>query len=174
MDLDDLLDGPKKGPTRSTRFAPKGSKFQPKTELSSSSASASLLTAKKDDIDDKAKMKPQQENSAVDMDVELNPNVEEMEVPDDSMETEAAEGVVGPGDEVVREIDVYFAPSIDPETQVYSYFSVFFFFINFVLILYICFCSSFWFADEFCNSDENPIMMHFCFFFPGIPVAVSA
>lgn len=119
MDLDDLLDVPKKGPTRSTRFVPKGSKFQPKTELSSSSASASLLTAKKDDIDDKAKMKPQQENSAVDMDVELNPNVEEMEVPDDSMETEAAEGVVGPGDEVVREIDVYFAPSIDPETQVY-------------------------------------------------------
>lgn len=138
MDLDDLLDGPKKVPTRSSRFVPKGSKFQPKTELSSSSASVSLLTAKKDDIDDKAKIKPQQENSTVDMDVELNPDMQEMEVPDDSMETEAAEGEVGPGDEVVREIDVYFAPFIDPEVQVYSYFSVFF--INFVLIFLHYFC----------------------------------
>ncbi|KAH6758834.1 hypothetical protein C2S51_019069, partial [Perilla frutescens var. frutescens] len=137
MDLDDLFDGPKKAPARTSRFAPKGAKFQPKPksktesepkpepkpEPSSSSVSLPSPEPKKEEVDEKPQMKPKHENSSVAIDVELNPVVEKVEGPDDSMEIEAAGIEVQPGDEdkVVREIDVYFSPSVDPETQLYLF-----------------------------------------------------
>ncbi|XP_057773124.1 uncharacterized protein LOC130992489 [Salvia miltiorrhiza] len=126
MDLDDFDDGPKQGPTRASRFAPKGSKFQPKpkpkpkTEPPSSSASLSLPAPKKEEVDVKPEIKPEHENGAVAMDVELNLSEKEMEVAGESVDTELADGD-GDEDEVVREIDVYFAPSVDPETRLYLF-----------------------------------------------------
>lgn len=124
-DFDDLFDGPKQAPARPSRFAPKGAKPKPKTKpkASSSSASMSLPELKKEEVDEKPEMKPKLENSAASMDVDLNPGVEKVEGPDDSMEIEVAEVEVQTGDEdeVVREIDVYFSPSVDPETQLYLF-----------------------------------------------------
>lgn len=138
MDLDELMDIPTQGPNRPARFAPKGSKFKPrpKTEPSQSlltSASdyvGSSSVPKKEDPGAKPDMKPEHANNAIDMDVQVNPGVkEEEEERDDLMETEATE--VENEHEVVREIDVYFTPSIDPQTQVSD---LFFFSLNFIRI----------------------------------------
>lgn len=183
IDIDDLIDGPKKAPARASRFAPKGSKFQPKpkpkpkTEPSSTSASVSLPTPKKEEVDDKAKMKPKHEDNIVDMDVDISPDSEKVDIPDDPMKIEGAGEEVGPGDgdedEIVQEIDVYFSPCIDPETQVAIH--IFLTLMNFNPILCIVFVfSSFRFADGLCNNDEIPIMMHCYFLSPVISVAISA
>lgn len=136
MDLDELFDGPKQEPSRSSRFAPKGSKFQPKPKPKPKAEpeSSSLLAPKKEEVDVKPEVKPELENSAVAMDVELNLCEKKVEETGDFMETEAADVGFGFGfengeedrdgdgdeDEVVREIDVYFSPSVDPETQASS------------------------------------------------------
>ncbi|XP_042066441.1 DNA-directed RNA polymerase III subunit RPC5-like [Salvia splendens] len=114
MDLDDLDDGPKQASTRASRFAPKGAKFQPKpkpkAEPPSSSASLSLPPPKKEELDVKPDIKPyikpeHDDNGAA-----------KMEVDDEPEDTEFRDG---DEDEVVREFDVYFSPSIDIETQLY-------------------------------------------------------
>ncbi|XP_022870607.1 DNA-directed RNA polymerase III subunit RPC5-like [Olea europaea var. sylvestris] len=112
MDLDDLLVVPTQGPSRPARFAPKGSKFKP------------TVSTKKEEPKEEADARPEYEKNEVEMDfeVEVKPDEEnENEIKekmiDDLMETDEAEGE-GP-DDIVREIDVYFAPSIDPYTRLY-------------------------------------------------------
>lgn len=128
MDLDDILDGtsrPSRAPARTVRFAPKGAKIQPrpKTEPSQSippSASDSMNSVpvpKKEEPVNNPVMKPEYANDAIKMDVELKPEVKE-----DLMETEAMEAEPEPGDEVVREIDVYLNHSVDPKTLVSDIF----------------------------------------------------
>ncbi|KAL3844848.1 hypothetical protein ACJIZ3_002251 [Penstemon smallii] len=104
MDLDELLDGPSKGPIRPSRYAPKGIKPKPKTEPSPGSV-------------------PEYANDTVEMDLEVKPEenvkseVKKQET-DDFMETEERrEDVAEAEDRIVR--DVYFAPSFDPNTRLY-------------------------------------------------------
>ncbi|KAL1561521.1 DNA-directed RNA polymerase III subunit RPC5-like [Salvia divinorum] len=119
MDLDDLDDGPKQAPSRAPRYAPKGAKFQPKpkpkTEPPSSSASLSVPPPKKEEVDVKPDIKPEHDdNGAVAMDIDHSEA--KMEVADEPVDTEFSDG---DEDELVREIDVYFSPSIDDKTQLY-------------------------------------------------------
>ncbi|XP_011099592.1 DNA-directed RNA polymerase III subunit RPC5 [Sesamum indicum] len=123
MDLDELLDGPSQVPNRPSRFAPKGSKFKPrpKTEPSqlpppaASDTVEGLPVPKKEEPGIKPDIKPEFANDGNDMDVEVKPEVKEEEG-DDLMETEAE---AEPDDAIVREIDVYFTPSIDSNTRLY-------------------------------------------------------
>ncbi|KAL0343316.1 UNVERIFIED_CONTAM: hypothetical protein Sangu_1219000 [Sesamum angustifolium] len=122
MDLDELLDGPSQVTNRPSRFAPKGSKFKPrpKTEPSqlqppaASDTVEGLPVPKKEEPVVKLDIKPESVNDGNDMDVEVKPEVKEEEG-DDLMETEVE---AEPDDAIVREIDVYFTPSIDSNTRV--------------------------------------------------------
>ncbi|KAK6150926.1 hypothetical protein DH2020_015858 [Rehmannia glutinosa] len=79
MDLDDLLDGPSKGPNRPARFAPKGSKFKPRPKIepfqslqpSASDSVEAFPVPKKEELGIKSDIKPEYANDAVEMDVEL-------------------------------------------------------------------------------------------------------
>ncbi|KAL0332515.1 UNVERIFIED_CONTAM: hypothetical protein Scaly_2153000 [Sesamum calycinum] len=123
MDLDELLDGPSQVTNRPSRFAPKGSKFKPrpKTEPSqlqppaASDTVEGLPVPKKEEPVVKPDIKPEFVNDGNDMDVEVKPEVKEEEG-DDLMETEVE---AEPDDAIVREIDVYFTPSIDCNTRLY-------------------------------------------------------
>ncbi|KAK4393648.1 hypothetical protein Sango_1835600 [Sesamum angolense] len=123
MDLDELLDGPSQVTNRPSRFAPKGSKFKPrpKTEPSqlqppaASDTVEGLPVPKKEEPVVKPDIKPEFVNDGNDMDVEVKPEVKEEEG-DDLMETEVE---AEPDDAIVREIDVYFTPSIDSNTRLY-------------------------------------------------------
>ncbi|XP_071913492.1 uncharacterized protein [Coffea arabica] len=126
MDFDDL-DEPSQAPTRPSRFAPKGSKFKPRTEPV---AATSNSIAKKEELDSKpvspinssttaAAGKAEDAASAsvsqsVAMDVDAKVE-EEAEQPKDEPMESREEGE----DEIVREIDVYLTPSIDPNTKLY-------------------------------------------------------
>ncbi|CAA0817293.1 SIN-like family protein [Striga hermonthica] len=126
MDLDDLDDGPSKAPSRPSRFAPKGSKFKPKPKTepsqsllpSASESGESLPAPKKEELAVKPETKPGHTNDVVEMDFDVKPAVKDQEE-GDSMELPAAEAENGAEDEVVREIDVYFAPSVDSKTRLY-------------------------------------------------------
>ncbi|CAL5324776.1 unnamed protein product [Camellia sinensis] len=129
MDLDDL-DGPSQVPSRTTRFAPKNSKLkpQPKLKLKSEPLSSpdqhpqdfdSIPLKKKEELDshppppfDSTTAKTEYADGAVKMDFEAKPECGE--VKDDPME-EDDDG----RDRVVREIDVFFTPQIDSNTQLY-------------------------------------------------------
>ncbi|KAL7231973.1 hypothetical protein ACSBR2_010067 [Camellia fascicularis] len=129
MDLDDL-DGPSQVPSRTTRFAPKNSKLkpQPKLKLKSEPLSSpdqnpqdfdSIPLKKKEELDshppppfDSTTAKTKYADGAVKMDFEAKPKCGE--VKDDPME-EDDDG----RDRVVREIDVFFTPQIDSNTQLY-------------------------------------------------------
>ncbi|KAK4416538.1 hypothetical protein Salat_2479300 [Sesamum alatum] len=123
MDLDELLDGPSQVTNRPSRFAPKGSKFKPRpkaepSQLTTPAASDTvegLPVPKKEEPGVKPDIKPECANDATDMDVEVKPEVKEEEG-NDLMETEAE---AEPDDAIVREIDVYFTPSVDSKTQLY-------------------------------------------------------
>ncbi|GFP84447.1 DNA-directed RNA polymerase iii subunit rpc5 [Phtheirospermum japonicum] len=125
MDLDELSGGPSKAPSRPSRFAPKGSKFKPKpkTEQSgsqpppASGSVESVTEPKKEELVTEPETKPEYANDAIDMDVEEKPGVKEEEDKDDLMETEATETELE--DEIVREVDVYFTPSVDARTRLY-------------------------------------------------------
>lgn len=126
MDFDDL-DELSQAPTRPSRFAPKGSKFKPKTEPVA--ASSDSIT-KKEDLDSKpvlpinssttaAAAKAEDAASAsvsqfVAMDVDAKLEEEAEQPKDEPMELREERE-----DEVVREIDVYLSPSIDPNTKLY-------------------------------------------------------
>jgi DNA-directed RNA polymerase-3 subunit RPC5 len=142
MDLDfDDFDGPKPEPTR--KFQPKNSKFKPKPKDKPKAESLvsepalqefdSNIFIGKDEIDAKplidtklplvdsfaATTKSEyeqlrvsaEENSAVKMDIE--DTVETEEPMEDVMEEDNFE------DYVVREIDVYFSPPVDPDAELY-------------------------------------------------------
>ncbi|THF94229.1 hypothetical protein TEA_024705 [Camellia sinensis var. sinensis] len=134
MDLDDL-DGPSQVPSRTTRFAPKNSKLkpQPKLKLKSEPLSSpdqhpqdfdSIPLKKKEELDshppppfDSTTAKTEYADGAVKMDFEAKPECGE--VKDDPME-EDDDG----RDRVVREIDVFFTPQIDSNTQAIRYLYV--------------------------------------------------
>lgn len=128
MDLDDL-DAPKRAPSRLSRFAPKGSKIKPKTEPAVSSEPPSHQSVesdlKKEEFDSKtslpvnlvaaakAKNETPVSHDLVSMDVDAKP---EEQPKDEDMELNQ-----NGEDEVVREIDVYFNPSMDPNTKLYVF-----------------------------------------------------
>ena len=142
MDLDDL-EAPSKLPSRVSKFAPKSSKLKPKPKPKSEPQQRQpppkpephpepqppsskpdpqefdLTASKKEDVDEETvapttHSKPEPNGSAK-MDVEPKSETEDESAQGDSMavdEEETAE------DAVVREIDVFFTPSIDADTQV--------------------------------------------------------
>ncbi|KAF7828831.1 DNA-directed RNA polymerase III subunit RPC5 [Senna tora] len=122
MDLDDL-DAPSKVPSRVSRFAPKSSKLkakpklEPQEPLPKAEAPESLTKPEPQDFDSlTAKQKeeePSAPNGAMKMDVEPKSEAEDESKPDDPMDEDSAE------DTVVREIDVFFTPSMDANTQLY-------------------------------------------------------
>lgn len=140
MDLDDL-DEPSQVPSRTSRFAPKTSKFKPKpksevvpkpepqqppTKLEPETpvskpevAEPDALIGEKKEEGEEVEVKPKVEaslpNGVDKMDVETKLEVEEetMVEDDDPMEEDASE------DMVVREIDVLFTPSVDINTKLY-------------------------------------------------------
>ncbi|PSR88032.1 DNA-directed RNA polymerase III subunit like, partial [Actinidia chinensis var. chinensis] len=108
MDLDDL-DGPRQAPTRTSRFAPKNSKLKPQPKLKFKPEPQefdSVLPPKKDEFDSQ-----EHESSSVKMDVDAKSEGEEAKY--DPTEEDDDE------DRVVREIDVFFTPQIDSNTQLY-------------------------------------------------------
>ncbi|CAI9781011.1 unnamed protein product [Fraxinus pennsylvanica] len=121
MDLDDLLVSPMQGPSRPARFAPKGSKFKPKPKSEPSQSDSVEWLQKQSDGELDAK--PEYvKNGEMDVGVEVKPDEEnekeiKEEMIDDLMESEEAGGEAP--DYVVREIDVYFASTIDPNTRLY-------------------------------------------------------
>lgn len=139
MDLDDL-DEPSQVPSRTSRFAPKTSKFKPKPksevvpkpepqqpptkpepEPPASKPEPELVepdaaTGEKKEEGEEVEVKPKVESSlpnGVDkMDVETKSEAEEETMVDDPMEEDVSE------DMVVREIDVLFTPSADINSKV--------------------------------------------------------
>ncbi|KAM6564554.1 hypothetical protein CsatB_024552 [Cannabis sativa] len=130
MDLDDL-DEPTQAPSRVSRFAPKSSKFKPKPKTESDSTPQD---SKREFEHPTLKHEPQElkvnknedelvlppkteifsENGHVKMEVEpITEAKEEPKENDDCMDVDDRE------DTVVREIDVFFNPKMDEDTQLY-------------------------------------------------------
>ncbi|RDX67231.1 DNA-directed RNA polymerase III subunit RPC5, partial [Mucuna pruriens] len=137
MDFDDL-EAPGKAPSRVSKFAPKSSKPKPKPKsepapkpepepepqpqpqpqpsISKQEPQEFIATVKKDEdgVERVASTHTKPEpNDTVKMDVEPKSETEDESGRDDPMDEDSAE------DTVVREIDVFFSPSTDAETQLY-------------------------------------------------------
>ncbi|XVE87275.1 hypothetical protein DITRI_Ditri18aG0103800 [Diplodiscus trichospermus] len=137
MDLDDLgeLDGPSQANTRTTKFAPKSSKFAPKLKpkpLSKQEPQYSVAKSEPppappesiskkeengvEDLKPPVVAEPEADksllNGAVKMEIEEEAKADEV-MNEENREEEQEE------DMVVREIDVFFTPSIDASTQLY-------------------------------------------------------
>ncbi|XP_058006126.1 uncharacterized protein LOC110650134 isoform X2 [Hevea brasiliensis] len=158
MDLDDLddLDGPSQVPSRTSKFAPKSSKFKPQPKEkpkpeppsfkpesqnsgsnfeSQESVSAAkleprnaMLAKKKEDgeeIKPRMNATPKIEtltsnNDVVKMEIDAKAEVGAISKLDDPMgEDKQEDDKEEEGDMIVREIDVFFTPSIDSDTQLY-------------------------------------------------------
>ncbi|OMO56869.1 DNA-directed RNA polymerase III subunit Rpc5 [Corchorus capsularis] len=156
MDLDDLdeLDGPRQGNTRTTKFAPKSTKFapsrKPKSEPKAETKVETKVEKEQEDIKPViAELKTEQSvlNGAAKMeiDAEAKEDAAKMEIVAEAKEdaakmeivAEAKEDVImndqtgeeeeqqelavaaAEEDMVVREIDVFFTPSVDANTQLY-------------------------------------------------------
>ncbi|CAN4127636.1 unnamed protein product [Withania somnifera] len=96
MDLD--FDGPSKIPTRQSRFAPKNSKLKPQVKIETYNNST-----KKEELNDHLPV-----NGAT-------------TVKDNDVQLEKEQVIDSDEDEVVREIDLSFNPSFDPDTQLYVF-----------------------------------------------------
>lgn len=146
MDLDDLgeLDGSSQANTRTTKFAPKSSKFAPK--LKSTSKPKPEPSSKQEPQDSAPKPQPppveavskKKENDEEDVKPPMvaEPKAEQsisngavkMEIDEETKEDEIlteANREEDQGEEedtVVREIDVFFTPSIDADAQVIAFF----------------------------------------------------
>ncbi|XP_054823065.1 uncharacterized protein LOC129321352 [Prosopis cineraria] len=122
MDLEDM-DAPSKVPSRVSRFAPKSSKLKlkPKLEPQESApkteAPESLSKEEPRDFDSVTAKTKEEEfsapNGAMKMDVDPKSEAEDEPKQDDPMDEDSAE------DTIVREIDVFFTPSIAADTQLY-------------------------------------------------------
>ncbi|TKY70366.1 DNA-directed RNA polymerase III subunit RPC5 [Spatholobus suberectus] len=135
MDLEDL-EAPGKAPSRVSKFAPKSSKLKlkPKSEpapkpepepepesqpsISKPEPQEFVTTVKKneDGVEtvESTDTKPEL-NDTVKMDIETKSETEDEPGRDDAMDEDSAE------DTVVREIDVFFSPTIDAKTQLYIF-----------------------------------------------------
>lgn len=123
MDLDDL-DEPSLPSSRVVRFAPKSSKAKPKPKSEPASVpepvpkaepgvpAGKLEVNKSEGTELASKTDVSASNGAEKMEVELKTEAKEEPEGNDPMEKDAAE------DTVIREIDVFFNPSIDADTQV--------------------------------------------------------
>ncbi|RDX77086.1 hypothetical protein CR513_42848, partial [Mucuna pruriens] len=119
MDLDDL-EVPGKVPSRVSKFAPKSSKLKPKPKsepqpsISKPEPQELVTTVKKNEDGGETVASIYTKPELIDtvkMDVEPKSEAEDESRRDDPMDEDSAE------DTVVREIDVFFSPSIDAETQ---------------------------------------------------------
>ncbi|KAG5555537.1 hypothetical protein RHGRI_006248 [Rhododendron griersonianum] len=113
MDLDDL-DGLSRVPSRISRFAPKNSKLKAKSEPQE--LNSFPLKKKKEEVYSIHDCETtNQDDCAIKMDLAVKMDVEAksegQEAKDETMEE------VNDDDRVVREIDVFFTPQIDPSTQ---------------------------------------------------------
>lgn len=119
----DDLDGPSRVPSRTSRFAPKNAKLKPKSEpqqLNSFPASAPPPPPpKKEEVCTIHDCETtNHDDYAVKMDVEAK-SEEGQETKDETMaEVGNDDDDDDDADRVVREIDVFFTPQIDPSTQV--------------------------------------------------------
>jgi len=133
MDLDDLEEAPVKATSRVSKFAPKSSKLKPKPKaepgpktepqpqpepsISKPESQEFVATVKKNE-DGVETVSP------IHIKPEFNSNVQMETEPKSEPEDKAESGRDDPMDEdtpedtVVREIDVFFTPSIDAETKV--------------------------------------------------------
>nr|KYP66734.1 DNA-directed RNA polymerase III subunit RPC5 [Cajanus cajan] len=129
MDLDDLEELAK-APARVSKFAPKSSKLKPKPKsepapkpepqpqpsICKPEPQEFVTTVKKNEdgvetvASTQIKLEP---NNTVKMDIEPKSETQDEPEQEDPMDVDSAE------DTVVREIDVFFSPSIDAETQLY-------------------------------------------------------
>lgn len=133
MDIDDLeqLDGSSEANARTSRFAPKSSKFapKPKAKPESKPAPQDLAAIPKPGLDQSnASISKKEEDSK---EVDIKPAVffngaakkdDETKLEDDPMEEDDRDVEQDPeaeADRIVREIDVCFSPSIDDNTQLY-------------------------------------------------------
>lgn len=129
MDLDDL-EAPGKAPSRVSKFAPKSSKLKPKPKSEpfpkpEPEPQQSISKPEPQEFDTTVKNNEDgvgtvsathakaECDSTVKIDVELKSEAKDESGRDDPMDEDIAE------DTVVREIDVFFSPSIDTETQLY-------------------------------------------------------
>ncbi|XP_042019239.1 DNA-directed RNA polymerase III subunit RPC5-like isoform X1 [Salvia splendens] len=123
IDLDYLDDGPNQAPARASRYAPKGAKSHPdsKPKPKTEPPSVSQPASKNEEVDVKPEIEPEHDNDAAAM--YIDPSEKKLEVAGESVDTELAEVEVEQGevDEVVREIDVYFSPSVDEQTRLYLF-----------------------------------------------------
>ncbi|XP_050207317.1 uncharacterized protein LOC126656757 isoform X2 [Mercurialis annua] len=123
--LDDLDELSQKPPSRPSKFAPKSAKFKPQQPKLKPKTEPQIATVpekavnneQEEDIKPKIDPSPKKEpsvssDSAVKMEIDSDPVIE-----DEHEEIENAEEEEE--DMIVREIDVFFTPSIDPNTQLY-------------------------------------------------------
>ncbi|KAK7381298.1 hypothetical protein VNO78_33880 [Psophocarpus tetragonolobus] len=135
MDLDDLdIEAPCKPTSRVSKFVPKSSKLKPKPKSEPAPkpkpepsfsklepGPEEFVTAVKKNEDAMETMSPTHKKSelyaAVKMEMEPKSEAEDEpeSQPHDPMDEDIAE------DTIVREIDVFFSPSIDAETQLYAF-----------------------------------------------------
>ncbi|KAJ8764454.1 hypothetical protein K2173_006194 [Erythroxylum novogranatense] len=131
MDLDDL-DGPSQVPSRVTRFAPKSSRLKPQPQLQPKPEPKPSVPPPKTETgeqkifntrEDEAKVvgKAKTETVASNGSVKLETEAAMSSNHDDAMEIDKDEKVIEEEEEdmIVREIDVFFTPSVDKNTQLY-------------------------------------------------------
>lgn len=137
MDLDEL-DGPSQGPSRSSRFAPKNSKFKPKPKtkpLKPQFGTSSVLPSTKEEsaelliaaVDAGNTIKIEMDSSCT-----AASNRDDILMMDTGLKTEGnqpeqdlmEEDHKKDEDPVVREIDVFFTPSLDSDSLVNLYSSL--------------------------------------------------
>jgi len=135
MDFDDLEEAPVKATSRVSKFAPKSSKLKPKPKaepgpktepqpqpqpepsISKPEPQEFVATVKKNE-DGVETVSPSHIKPELNTDVQME--TEPKSEPEDEAETGRDDPMDEdtPEDTVVREIDVFFTPSIDAETQV--------------------------------------------------------
>lgn len=138
MEDDDFLENKPKQPAgRRVRFAPRGKTAakpepetkptdlsdlkKPKTEETLDSSRTPMETATIDPLPTPPKQEPPKQepsNGNVKMETKPVPEVE-MEKVDQMMDTDEQNSEHDDDDMIVREIDVYFTPSVAPDTQVF-------------------------------------------------------
>ncbi|XP_051126996.1 uncharacterized protein LOC127248602 [Andrographis paniculata] len=134
VDMGELFDGSNQSKSRrdqttSRRFAPKGVKFEPKVKAEVSQSqpplapnpSELLHEPKKEEFGVEDDVKPELGNDTMAMDVDVKSEVKTETDDDDTMETEPVGTPTSVKDEIVREIDVYFVPQVDPKTKLYLF-----------------------------------------------------
>lgn len=117
MNLDDL--DPNPGLSRRARFAPKNSKFKPKPKTEASNSDSIQPVKSESNSDSIGIVKAEIEDVSVKIDTELKLDPMEDPIKEDLISEDLMELDEELDDHVVREIDVYFTPSVDVNTKLY-------------------------------------------------------